>query len=216
MNKEKYLELFKKFYKNNINIDGVILIPKTIDDNLILVFEIENDHNLPFTKTTLSNLMIENIQSFNNLLSIDEVLNPGIMGEKIYVSEQLREQTHNILINKNKIILPERIGRGKEGNSELAIIVEHVKFEYEVLKADSKYYSDELILKNFVKPISAYYTDSGQPINLENAVGEYENSYRRNRYLDSDNYNEIDELISCYNTFINYDFMTNFIKTEFI
>lgn len=213
MDKERYFKVFSKRYSEGIDILGIKLIPLAISEELRLKFKLENPNDLPYTKSSLIGFLKQEIGEFNEFLNLyDYVPTPIIECLEIYVSDELKRKTQQVLKKKDEIKIEAHLE--KEYIEEITLKVEHVSFKYKLHETrDGK----EVMLINFVKPKSGYFTETNERVDLDDAIEYYLYNQRHSgRYHDSDNYPEIDILLSEYPTMVDSDWMVNFMVTEFI
>jgi len=213
MDKERYFKVFSKRYNEGIDIFGIKLIPIGISEELKLKFKLENPNDLPYTKSSLIGFLKEEIYEFNKFLSLyHDIPTPVIECLEIYVNDELKRKTQQVLKKKDEIKIEAHLE--KEYIEEITLKVEHVSFKYKLYETrDGK----EVMLINFVKPKNGYFTETNERVSVDDAIEYYKYNQRHNgRFHDSDNYLEIDTLLSEYPTMVDSDWMVNFMVTEFI
>ena len=81
MTRMKYFELFTKYIKGEINVNGLILEPTSLYFKGEIIFQIKNPNDVSYSIPALNGYLIEILTNFNEFLGIDD--NEMIMTEFI-------------------------------------------------------------------------------------------------------------------------------------
>lgn len=215
MNPVRYFNFFRKFINNELDVLGIKLIPKSINDDYRIVFGLKNPQDLSYTLPCLYGYVQEEFQRFHVILGGAPHDNKyGIFHldcPQIYVNNDLLTKTESILKSKKHLTLPPR----KDKEHSLIFNVTNVDLKYSIV--------DKEIIKltNFVKVNEVYDTKNGLSI-LDTkesilSIKKYEDYIIHRRFDDSEvNYMDIDSLLHNYPTFEDYEWQVNYTVTEFV
>ena len=206
MTREKYLELFKKFTKGEININGIILIPQIWNIKGELVFLIKNPNKISYTKSGLIGYTQEIFLSFHSLIGFHFKSEYGdfeLYGNEMFISLDLFEGISNKLKNISKLEL-----------DDIKLDVEHIKFKINII-------DDEAIeIVNYVKPTYCEIKDAdGDYVETDVKYGllGYNIRQKNSRFDEHEfNYMSIDDLMDNYPNFVDTSWQAFYVNTKFI
>jgi len=205
MTREKYLELFRKFTKGEININGVVLIPQLWNIREELVFTINNPDKISYTETALTGYLQEIFLSFHKLIGFhfkSEYGEIDLYGDEMFISIDLFKSIENKLKSVSELKL-----------HDIKLDVTHIRFE---INLDGE--AIEII--NYVKPTYCEIKDVKDvyvETDVKYGVLGYSIMQKNSRFDEHEfNYMSIDDLIDNYPNFIDSSWQLYYVKTKFV
>lgn len=226
MNDEKYIEIFNKYYKNAVDIEGIkfklIGINNPDGENQLineqLVFSMSNDDDLSYNKIALIELMHDKVQKFNRLFSVGgfgfdklEIEN----ADEVYIGngDNVGELISGVLENTTKLKSHKYYSTDYGQEVIDVFMVKHISFTYSME-------GDFIRFVNKVRPIKGYVVGvkSRQPVgelDLEDAEYVYQEGFN-SLYDETElNYTKMDYL-DFPKRFTYNDFQATYVYTEFL
>ena len=203
---DKYLELYTKYIKGHLNVNGVLLQPLGFDYSNTMVFEITNPNDVSYSYSSLKGFTNESMQLFQKLLGVEKDVRTLIQSpsdnESLYINEELLTKIKNYL--KTVKVL-------KVGPHEIQIKPVNVEIEIN---------DNGLVIKNYVKPLKTFlYTQNkgrGKS-EIEFTVKQYQSFQKKSKYDETDYfYSNIDEILEGEIALVDNEWMVEYVKTEFI
>ena len=211
MTRMKYFELFTKYIKGEINVNGLILEPTSLYFKGEIIFQIKNPNDVSYSIPALNGYLIEILTNFNEFLGFDD--NEMIMTEfiiksdtNLYVNDRLYDKLDDIFSNIKVLTLGENYG--------IKLDVEHVRFSLTL--TDDEYVK----ITNYVKPIKGYRKDihlqDWTDDNLWKIVNKYEMYIENHKYDESElSYHMVDEVID-ESSLVDNEWQVFYVATKFI
>jgi len=203
---DKYLELYTKYIKGHLNVNGVLLQPLGFDYSNTMVFEITNPNDVSYSYSSLKGFTNESMQLFQKLLGVEKDVRTLIQSpsdnESLYINEELLTKIKNYL--KTVKVL-------KVGPHEIQIKPVNVEIEIN---------DNGLVIKNYVKPLKTFlYTQNkgrGKS-EIEFTVKQYQSFQKKSKYDETDYfYSNIDEILEGEIALVDNEWMVEYVKTKFI
>lgn len=212
MTRMKYFELFTRYIKGEINVNGLILEPTSLYFKGEVIFQIKNPNDVSYSLPALNGHLIEIFTKFNELLSLDEneeqIMNEFIIKSdtNLYVNDKLYNDLDNVFKNINVLTLGEYYG--------VKLDVEHVRFNVALIDEES------VKITNYVKPINGYRKDihlqDWVSDDLWKIVNKYERYIDYNRYDESElTYSMIDEVVDG-SSLVDNEWQLFYVTTKFV
>tara|TARA_R110000868_G_scaffold387188_1_gene655709 strand:- start:50 stop:679 length:630 start_codon:yes stop_codon:yes gene_type:complete len=205
---DKYLELYTKYIKGHLNVNGVLLQPLGFDHNQLMVFEVTNPNDVSYSYVALSGFVNESMELFQKLLGSErDVRQPRFQSpnddESLYINEELLTKIKNYLKTVTTL---------KLGSHE--IHMKPIKVEIEITKDEG------LLIRNYVKPLKTFlYTQNrgrGKS-EIEFTVERYQSFQKQSKYDETEySYPLIDEILEGEIALVDNEWMVEYVKTEFI
>ena len=205
---DKYLELYTKYIKGRLNVNGVLLQPLGFDHNQFMVFEVTNPNDVSYSYVALSGFVMESMELFQKLLGSESDIRKPIFqspndDESLYINQELLTKIKNYLKTVTTL---------KLGSHE--IHMKPIKVEIEITK------DENLIIRNYVKPLKTFlYTQNrgrGES-EIEFTVKRYQSFQKQNKYDETEySYHLIDEILEGEIALVDNEWMVEYVKTEFI
>jgi hypothetical protein len=205
---DKYLELYTKYLKGHLNVNGVLLQPLGFDHSQSMIFEVTNPNDVSYSYAALRGFAIESMQLFQKLLGSErDIRTPKLQSpnddESLYINEELLTKIKNYLKTVTTL---------KLGSHE--IHMKPIKVEIEITKDEG------LLIRNYVKPLKTFlYTQNrgrGKS-EIEFTVERYQSFQKQSKYDETDySYSNIDEILEGEIALVDNEWMIEYVKTEFI
>ena len=206
MKREKYLELFRKFIKGEININGIILIPQLWNINNRIPFQVLNPDKISYTKPALIGHLQEIFNEFHSVIKHyfeSEYGDFELSGNEMFINKDLFKQ------------IQEKLNAITELNlGDVKLLVTHRKFEINIIG------EGEIEIINYVKPTSCEFKDVEDAYleaDVNYCVVGYRIMQKNSRFDEHEfNYMSIDDLMDNYPNFIDGEWQLYYVKTKFI
>ena len=202
MNSEKNLELYKKYLKGSLNVNGIELIPYKTDRINTIYFKIHNPNDVSYSEMSLKGWVTESISKFYEIIGISDEPIFEILGDSYYINNKLTNEINEYFNSITKITY-----------KSLSIKVEHLGLSINFTNDNS------LIIENYVKPLKAtIQLTNGREKNtdLDFAIERYRNNQKLNKYDETEeNYLKIDTILENENALIDHEWMVEFVVTKF-
>lgn len=226
MEDKKYIEIFNKYYKNAVDIEGIKF--KLIDiknpgvgNTLIneqLVFRMLNKDDLSYNTISLVELIQEKVQKFNRLFSLgnfgfDKIEIENADGIHIGKGDNVGELYKGVFESINKLNTHKYYSTDYGQEVVDVFMVKHISFEYEMD-------GDFIRFVNKVRPIKAYVVgvNSRQPVgelDLEDAEYVYQEGFSSSYEETELNYEKID-YVEVPTRFLDSEYQSSYVYTDFI
>ena len=203
MRPEKVLELYQKYLKGNLDINGVNLIPYKIDKIYTIYYKIDNPNDISYSEMALRGWITESIDKFYGIIGFDKKPTFEIIGKSYYLNNDIKNQIDTFLNSINRVAC----------NNNLYIEVEHKGFSINFLNENS------LLIENYVKPLKATIeltNGKHKKIDLDFAIERYKNSQKLSKYDETEeNYLQIDNILEDQDALIDHEWMVEYVVTKF-
>lgn len=226
MNDEKYIEIFNKYYKNAVDIEGIkfklIGINNPDGENQLineqLVFRMSNVDDLSYNKIALVELIRDKVLKFNRLFSLgnfgfDEIQIEN--ADEVYIGngDNVGELISGVLENTTKLKSHKYYSTDYGQEVIDVFMVKHISFTYSME-------GDFIRFVNKVRPIKGYVVGakSKQPVgklDLEDAEYVYQEGFNSLYDETEINYSKMDYL-DFPKRFTYNDFQATYVYTEFL
>jgi hypothetical protein len=226
MEDKKYIEIFNKYYKNAVDIEGIKFKLIGINNpgvgnaliNEQLVFRMSNNDDLSYNRIALEELIKEKIQKFNRLFSLgnfgfDQIEIENAEEVHIGKGDNVGELISGVFERTNKLVTWKYYSTDHRQEVIDMYMVKHISFTYEMT-------GDFIRFVNKVRPLKGYVVsfNTKQPLeglDLEDAEYVYQEGFRGSYEETEINYQDID-MIEFPERFVVSEFQSTYVYTEFI
>jgi hypothetical protein len=226
MEDKKYIEIFNKYYKNAVDIEGIKFKLIGINNpgvgnaliNEQLVFRMSNNDDLSYNKISLLELLLEKIQKFNRLFSLgnfgfDQIEIENAEEVHIGKGDNVGELISGVFERTNKLVTYKYYSTDHRQEVIDMYMVKHISFTYEMT-------GDFIRFVNKVRPLKGYVVSfkTKQPLeglDLEDAEYLYQEGFRGSYEETEINYLDMD-MIEFPQRFVDSQFQSTYVYTEFI
>lgn len=206
MTREKYLELFRKYTKGEVKINGIVLTPQIWNINGELVFVIKNPNKVSYSKPALTGYLQEIFLDFHKMIGTHFKSEYGdfeLYGPDLYVSKDL----YNRLDSQFNDITKLNMG-------DVKLDVTHKRFDINIVD------SDMINIVNYVVPTNCEVLDVEDvyfECDVKYGVLSYELHTKNSRFDEHEkNYMSLDNIIDEFPTFVDNDWQVFYTTTKFL
>lgn len=226
MEDKKYIEIFNKYYKNAVDIEGIkfklVGINNPDGENQLvneqLVFRMSNVDDLSYNIFSLVELIRDKVLKFNRLFSLgnfgfDEIKIENADGVYIGKGDNVGELISDVFENTIKLKTHKYYSTDYGQEVVDVFMVKHISFKYEMD-------GDFIRFVNKVRPIKAYVVgvNSRQPVgelDLEDAEYVYQEGFTSSYEETELNYTKMDYL-DFPKRFMDSEFQSTYVYTDFL
>lgn len=203
MNPEKVLELYQKYLKDGLDINGVKLIPYKTDAIYTIYYKIDNVNDISYSEMALKGWITESIDKFYSIIGFTKEPIFEIIGKSYYLNDDITSQIDTFLKSVNRVAC----------NNNLYIEVEYKGFTINFLNENS------LLIENYVNPLNATIqltNGKHKKTDLDFAIERYKNSQKLSKYDETEeNYLQIDTILEDQDALIDHEWMVEYVVTKF-